>query len=66
MSEEILQGFGKYLEAIVTAVIAMIAFWIGHSVNGIMPELATMICTILGATEIFAIFVIHKLTKIEV
>jgi len=64
MDDITLKGLGFYLIAVLSAIMVFGVFFIGHSVNGICLELAAMLASILGATEIFLVFIIKKFCKI--
>ena len=64
MDDVTLKGLGLYLIAILSSIIALGAFFIGHAVNGIAPEIAVMLGSILGSTEIFIVLIIKHFFKI--
>ena len=65
MDDEMLNNIGWYLITIISAFMVFGVFMIGHAVNGIIPELATMFAAMLGATEGIMILIIKKLFKIK-
>ncbi len=64
MDDVLLKGIGLYLLAILSSIIAFLAFLIGHSVNGIPVEFAVLLGSILGSSEVLLILVIKHYFKI--
>ncbi len=64
MDDIVLKGLGVYLLAILSSVVAFLAFLIGHSVNGIPVEIAVFLGTIIGSSEILLILLIKHFFKI--
>ncbi len=64
MDDITLNGLGLYLMAIVSSFMVFGVFFIGQAVNGISIELATMLASMLGTTEIFLVLIIKKFCKI--
>lgn len=65
MEDVILRGVGIWLLSILEAIIVFLSFCIGHSLNGISPELAVLFASILGSTQILLVLIITKIFKIK-
>ncbi len=66
MDDVVMKGIGLYLMAILSSIVALGAFLVGHSVNGIPAEIAVMLGSILGSTEILLILLIRHFFKIRI
>ena len=65
MDEFIFKNLGMYLLLIFEAIFVFLAFMIGNAVNGIAPELAVMLGSMLAASDVFVILLIKHFFKLE-
>lgn len=61
MDDVIMKGVGAWLLIIVEAIMVFIAFWMGHLVNGLPPELFTLVSTVIAASQILVFLIIKKI-----
>ena len=65
MEAIVLSKIGTYLLMLVEAAFIYSAFFIGHSVNGISVQIATMLGSVLVATDFLVIFLIKHFFKVD-
>ena len=59
-----MKGIGIWLLALIESIFVFLAFMIGHSVNGIPAEVAVMLATMLGSSQVLVFLVIKHYFKI--
>lgn len=65
MDDVTLKGVGFWLLTVLEAIVVFIAFMLGKWSNGLSPEFATLIGTILIATQVLLVLFIRKYFKTD-
>ena len=64
MDDVVLKGVGFWLLELITAVFTFLAFYIAGLVNGMLPQFAGMIISILAATGVILGLIVKHYCKI--
>ena len=65
MDDVTLTGIGMWVLTTISAIVVFLAFLLGKFTNGLPVEFATLLGTLLAASEVLAILLVKKYFKIE-